>query len=352
MRFSARIQQVMRLFLFVGVTGLAGRAQQLPPGMAGLPVRNTPPPPRVGEGTDEDLGSLALAKPLPAAIPELGEQQEYTDFTMEMLRVEWRTNDPIYLFVLKPKNVPKPPVILYLYSYPSDSDRFLSMNFGQFLTQHGCAAVGFASALTGQRYHDRPMKEWFVSNLPEALVTTSHDVQMVLNYLEQRGDLDMQHVGMFGDGSGATIAILAASVDPRIKALDLLNPWGDWPVWMAKSTLIPEDERPNYLKEEFQQSLKELDPVQRLPKLAGPKVRLQIVQEGVSVTPPASWEPLVAAAPAGAQIVRYKDVPDFAKVAGSGFALDWIKKQVGAMPGLQYQAAGTPKAETGPQPSH
>jgi len=44
-----------------------------------------------------------------------------------------------------------------------------------------------------------------------------------------RGDIDMDHVGMWADGSGAAIAILAASVDPRIKALDLLDPWGDWP---------------------------------------------------------------------------------------------------------------------------
>jgi hypothetical protein len=345
------VQELMCLLLFIGVTGSVSRAQQLPPSMSGLPIRDTPPPPRVGEGTDEDLSSLVLAKPLPAATPELGEFQEYADFTMEMLRVEWRTNDPIYLFVLKPKNVPKPPVILYLYSYPSDSDRFLSRNLGQFLTQHGCAAVGFVSALTGQRYHDRPMKDWFVSNLPEALVTTTHDVQMVLNYLEQRGDLDLQHVGMFGDGSGATIAALAASVDARIKAVDLLNPWADWPVWMAKSALIPEAERPNYVKAEFQQRLQSLDPVKRLPMLTTQKVRLQIVEEGITVTPSASWEHLLAVAPSGAQVVRYKDVQDFAKVAGSGAALDWIKKQVGAELGPQYQAAGTTKAGTAPQPS-
>ena len=62
-------------------------------------------------------------------------------------------------------------------------------------------------ALTGQRYHDRPMKEWFVSELRESLATSAHDVQMVLNYLASRGDVDMNRVGMFGDGSGASIAI-------------------------------------------------------------------------------------------------------------------------------------------------
>ena len=36
-------------------------------------------------------------------------------------------------------------------------------------------------------------------------------------------------------GSGAAIAILAAAIDPRLKALDLVDPWGDWPDWLAKS---------------------------------------------------------------------------------------------------------------------
>jgi hypothetical protein len=39
---------------------------------------------------------------------------------------------------------------------------------------------GFVSALTGHRYHDRPMKEWFLSELQECLAV-AHDVQLVLN---------------------------------------------------------------------------------------------------------------------------------------------------------------------------
>ena len=50
---------------------------------------------------------------------------------------------------------------------------------------------------------------------------------------------------MFGQGSGGTTALLAASVDSRIKAINILDPWGNWPEWMAKSTLIPEDKRPD-----------------------------------------------------------------------------------------------------------
>jgi hypothetical protein len=91
------------------------------------------------------------------------------------------------LYVIRPSHIEKPPVVLYLYSYPSDTHRFLDNAYCQRVTGDGFAAVGFVSALTGQRYHGRPMKQWFVSELQESLVLSVHDVQMVLNYLARRG---------------------------------------------------------------------------------------------------------------------------------------------------------------------
>src|SRR5207253_8526573 len=107
-------------------------------------------------------------------------------------------------------------------------------------------------------------KEWFVSELQEALAKSAHDVQMVLNYLAERGDVDMNNVGIFGVGAGATIAVGAASADSRIKAIDLDDPWGNWPVWMAKSDVIPEEERSHYTKPDFLQKISSFDPVSLL----------------------------------------------------------------------------------------
>ena len=125
-------------------------------------------------------------------------------------------------------------------------------DFQTELVRGGFAAVGFVCALTGHRYHDRPMKQWFLS---ETAGVPGHDsprpAQTVLNDLENRGDLDMSRVGMFGQGSGASIATLASAVDTRIKVLDVLDPWGDWPTWMSMSPFVPDDERPDYMKPEF-----------------------------------------------------------------------------------------------------
>src|SRR6202790_3227640 len=223
----------------------------------------------------EDLSQASLSgSQLHADPPELIEKADNKDFTREFVAVQWRPADRIYLYVVLPAKVKKPPVAIYIYGHPSDTDRFQDDGWCQGTTSGGYAAVGLVPALTGQRYHDRPMKEWFVSELQEALGKSAHDLQMVLNYLADRGDVDMGNVGVFGVGAGGTIAVMAASVDSRIKAIDLLDPWGDWPVWMQQSAVIPDEERPAYVKPEFLKKGSGFDPVELLPGLKTPRTRL------------------------------------------------------------------------------
>jgi hypothetical protein len=250
-------------------------------------------------------------------------------FTRELWSVQWRELDPIDLWVIKPAGVTKPPMILYLYSYDATNKRYKSDDFCKFVTRDGFAAIGFVSALGEQRFHDRPMRQTFVSELQESLATTSHDVQMILNFLQGRGDLDMNRVGMWADGSGASIAILAAAVDTRIKALDLLDPWGDWPDWLAKSSVVPEDQRAQYLTPYFLGMVADLEPLKWFPKLKTSKIRLQYVKEGVTVTSAIVREKMEAAAPSNVEIVHYENKNEFVvEVAAKGSGFDWIKENV------------------------
>jgi hypothetical protein len=260
--------------------------------------------------------------------PVIGEKVVKPKFTRELLRLEWRFGDPIDLYVIRPAGAVKPPVVLFLYSYPTDSDRFLNDQLCESLTSHGFAAVGFVSALTGQRYHDRPMREWFVSELPEALGTSVHDVQLVLNYLGMRGDLDMSRVGMFGQGSGGAIAILSAAVDPRIKAVDVLDPWGDWPDWLAASPQVPERERANYLTPQFLAGVAPDDPLRWLNRLDGKHLRMQETLF-TATTPPAARNRLEQAAPANTDHIQYKTEDDYIRRASTGSKmLDWMQQQL------------------------
>jgi hypothetical protein len=171
------------------------------------------------------------------------------------------------------------------------------------------------------------MKQWFVSELRESLGSTVHDVQLILNYLAKRGDMDMDHVGMFGMGSGATIAILAARADTRIKTIDVLDPWGDWPEWLKDSPVVPDVERPKYLTPEFLQSVAPFDPTDHLPYLGNQSVRLQQIWSE-PLTPSAAKAKIADAVPLRATVVRYNNPQELLKAWQSNGLSGWIKHQL------------------------
>ena len=279
--------------------------------------------------TTEDITSISVAlSQLYPDPPELVEKDVEPEYIREWIKVQWRSDDPIYLYVVRPTGVQKPPVVIYLYDYPAETDVFRDSDWCEHVTAGGYAAVGLVPALNGQRYHGRPMKEWFVSELQEALAKSAHDVQMVLNYLAERGDVDMNNVGIFGVGAGATIAVDAAAADSRIKALDLVDPWGNWPVWMAKSDVIPEDERPRYITSDFLKRVSAFDPVSLLPGLTTPRLRLNQFAANSS-TPKEARSQIQAALPAGAVSHRLEDASQFDPVAAAGGPdFDWLKLQL------------------------
>jgi len=245
------------------------------------------------------------------------------DFERELVRLQWRPSDPIDIYVIKPPQVEKPPVVLVLDGFPVDLDHYRSDKLCKYLVTNGTAAVGFVSAHTGYRAEHFSPTKWFVSELPESLAVTVHDVQLILNYLETRGDLDMTRVGMFGQGSGGAIAILAAAVDPRLKAIDLLNPWADWPDWLADSALIPKEQRDKYLKPEFLKPLEPLEPVHYLPKLASCAIRMQFWDYEHRDTQKALAK-LEAVAPATAKIAHYPNGKAMHDVASEGGLFEWL----------------------------
>jgi hypothetical protein len=280
-------------------------------------------------GDIEHWDVLTLAgNNLHAAPPLLGEKVVQPGFTRELIEVQWRAHDPIDLYVIRPTKVVKPPIVIFLYSYPSETGRFLNDTYCQSIVDHGMAAVGFVSALTGQRYHERPMKEWFISELPESLGSSVHDVQMILNYLATRNDLDMERVGMYGQGSGGTIAILSAAVEPRIKAVDVLDPWGDWPDWIATSPQIPDQGRASYLSPKFLEKAALFDPIRWLPELKSRPFRLQQTMFSEQ-TPMSARDRIRSAIPANAQVVQYKELEEYKEKASAGAKiLDWLQAQL------------------------
>lgn len=294
------------------------------------------------ETIQEDWSSLQIgASKLEPEAPLVAETDEGDSFTRTLVQVKWRPGDPLDLYVILPKGVKNPPAVLYLYGFKDDTDRFKSNGWCEHATRGGTAAIGFVSALSGHRFHGRPMEQWFVSELQESLGSTVHDVKFILDYLAQRGDIDMNRIGMFGQASGGAIALLAAAADPRIKAVDVLDPWGDWPVWLAKSPVLQDDPHgANYAQPDFLKKVAPLDPVKWLPALQSTHIRIQQVMDN-EATPDACKDALRKAAPKNAEVVRFKDVGDLAKTSDQGRLFDWIKAELREPPASRKAQPGS-----------
>lgn len=294
--------------------------------------------PKTGEPVyktiQEDWSSLKIgASKLEPEAPLVAQTNEGEGFTRTLIQMKWRPGDSMDVYVILPKGVKNPPAVLYLYGYLDDTERFRDDRWCQRTTSGGVAAIGFVSALSGHRFHGRPMEQWFVSELQESVGSTVHDVHFILDYLAQTGDVDMNRIGMFGQSSGGAIALLAAAAEPRIKVVDVLDPWGDWPVWLAKSPVVKDD--PNHIdyaaQKDFLKGVAPLDPVKWLPTLTSTKVRIQQVMNN-EATPDAAKDAIKNAAPKNAEVVRYKNVAELGARLSGGTLFDWLKDTLMAVP--------------------
>ena len=156
---SSRVIRALALGSALLLSAWTSPAQLLP---ASPPVAN--PSDTRFQSVQEDWTSPALTSShLIPVRPIAGFVDEELLYTVELVRLQWRWGDPVDLYIMKPKRVKKPPLILYLYGYPTDTDIFRNAAHEELVTRDGFAAIGFVSALTGHRYHDRPMKQWFLS---------------------------------------------------------------------------------------------------------------------------------------------------------------------------------------------
>jgi hypothetical protein len=132
---------------------------------------------------------------------------------------------------------------------------------------------------------------------------------------------------------------VVAAEDPRIKVLDVLDPWGDWPTWIATSPFVPDDERADYMKPEFFKKAATLETLEWLPKIQAKAFRFQ---QNVfeADTPKPIKQKLREAAPHGTTFVQYQTMEEFKAAFPKSTNLDWVKRQLKSLP-----AETAPKTE-------
>jgi hypothetical protein len=280
----------------------------------------------------EDMSTITLdSSALFPVRPALGQTDDdpLKFFIRERWQLMWRPADALDVYICKPRSatITKLPVILYLYGFPSDTERFKGDAWCEMTTKGGFAAVGFLSANTGHRLDTRPVGTTFFNDFQTSLGATVHDVQMLLNYLATRDDLDMSRVGMFGQGTGASIGILASAADPRIKALDLLTSWGSWPEFFATTPALAKNKRDQFTASEYLAKVAKLDPIKWLPQIKAKSLRMQDVR-GQGPMTDALLDDMEAAAPGTAVIRKFGDQSAFASHTPYGVIASWLEERL------------------------
>src|SRR5215813_12465524 len=161
------------LFLFSSASHAQETSQQKQ-NQAPPKVQNVQSPAAIAPSSQEDWTSLGLqTSSLTMKPPRLAyiDDVQGTGFIRERYEVTWRARDPFDLYVIRPRGVVHTPVILYLNSFPEDTDQFKDNTWCETVVSGGYTAIGFVGAITGHRNRYRFAKEWFVSEMQESLAS-------------------------------------------------------------------------------------------------------------------------------------------------------------------------------------
>ncbi|MCD6515491.1 MAG: prolyl oligopeptidase family serine peptidase [Candidatus Odinarchaeota archaeon] len=168
----------------------------------------------------------------------------------------------------------KLPAVILMHGLSSSKERNLA--FGMLLANEGFLVAMPDAHMHGDRsteplhklLKDKPLETFF-----DILSTTVDDIISIIDYLEERDDVQKEKIGMTGISMGGILTFMAGLADERIKVMAPIIASGDYLTAIKKSTLIDELGIKREVIEkieippEMKPILEELDPAYNAKKL-------------------------------------------------------------------------------------
>lgn len=162
-----------------------------------------------------------------------GESSDAGAFTVEQFSFLGADGERVPALLLRPKNVPRPPVALFLHGLGGDKDQ--ARLAAMLLAPRGIAVMAIDARLHGDRAVEGPGIGAQLAAEPTALQRTVVDNRRAIDYIHTRDDLDAERVALVGASMGAILGSITTAVDRRIDAAALLVGGAGWAQILATS---------------------------------------------------------------------------------------------------------------------
>ncbi|MGB9718549.1 MAG: alpha/beta hydrolase family protein [Thermoproteota archaeon] len=182
-------------------------------------------------------------------------------------------NERVPAMISIPSGPGKHPCVVFLHGYGGSKEDILS--FASLVAAEGYAVIAIDAEFHGERREEG--KELYSPNLEESvkgIIQTIIDLRRAVDYLETRGEIDVERIGYVGGSMGGILGAIFIGVEPRVKAAALLVAGGNMSLMIMRSQhpAIPAIRK--YLEEqgityrELQESLNPVDPLNFIGKFA------------------------------------------------------------------------------------
>ncbi len=231
--------------------------------------------------------------------------------------------------LLRPKKAERPPCVLFLHGYGGSKEQ--ARMIAALLIPRGIAVFAIDAVMHGERAE--PGRELLSPELMQGgrpIVRTVIDNRRGIDYLETRGDIDVERLAMLGVSMGGIFGSILAAVEPRIDAAALIVAGGRWDLLLANSP-HPRAQKLQQLgiqSEVVQQAMRVVEPVNFVGHIA-PRPVLMVNGEQDQIIPRVCAEALHEAANEPKQVIWYEDGHVGMTPEVVGQVIEWLAKQCG-----------------------
>ena len=291
-------------------------------------------PARAADGPQvDDWESLAQVYDYDAAAPLDAEESEPADagaWTSQTVSYNGAEGLRVPGLLLRPKDVEKPPCVLFLHGYGGDKSHARLM--AALLAPQGMAVFAIDAVMHGERAEQG--RDFFSAELfrdRRPIVRTIVDNRRAIDYLQTREDLDADQLGLVGVSMGGIFGSILEAVDERIDAPALIVAGGRWDLLLKHSALANAQRLRNVEipGEMVQQAMQAVEPVNFVGHIS-PRPVLMVNGEQDIIIPRVSAEALHSAANDPKQVIWYPGGHINVPPDVIGQVVQWLAEHCGA----------------------